>query len=205
MSKRRTYTMSPVAKAQRRAAAWKHGQRAATVLTQTVPPCKKSLCPLTDETERGRCLIKRNMDEQGKPLEICPVQLSVNPDTRQAFMAAMDTGDLTGLREITATLFAGMTNLSQDELAKVMRDGLAIDFDVYNKDGDVVGSGKKVNPAIEPLLKILEMLGVTAPQQAITPKSAGEKTRDGGIGATLDFYARRAALAGPPMKRVGES
>lgn len=204
MSKR-PYTMSAKALARSRGAAWKHGQYAATALTQSVPPCKKSLCPLTDENERGCCAIKRNMDQQGKVLEACPLQLTVNPETRKAFVEAMGSGDLAGMQELVATLFAGLMNLSQDEMAKVLRDGLAIDFDIYNKDGDVVGSGKKVNPAIDPLLKILDSLGVTAAQQAITPKSAGEKKRDDGIGATLDFYARRAALAGPPMKQMGSS
>lgn len=221
---KRKYTTSAATTAQRRKAAWKHGQHAATALTQTVHPCRRDLCPLNRMSGDGtsgcagaepasvaaeavegfdRCETRRLVEGGGKALEACVVELVINPDTRRRYLEALE-GNPDGLREQTATFFAAMANLSEGELAQLQREGLAISFPIFSKDGDEVGTGTKVNPRVEPLQKFLEMLGITAPQQAITPKSAGEKKRDDGIGASLDFYARRAALAAG-AKRVGSS
>jgi hypothetical protein len=201
---KRKYTRSAKTDAQRRGAAFKHGQYAATALTRTVHPCKRSLCPLSGENGDGfdGCATRKGVEEQGRVLEACIVELVINPETRQRYLRALQDGDLEGLQESAATFFAAMSGLSASELAKVQREGLAIDYEIFNKDGDNVGTGVKVNPRVEPLQKFLEMLGLTAAQHAITPKSAGEKKRDDGIGNTLDFYARRAALAAGP-KLVG--
>lgn len=219
---KRKYTTSAATTAQRRKAAWKHGQNAATALTQTVHPCRRDLCPLNRVNADGtslcegsepttsapgategfdRCETRRVVEGSGKQLEACVVELAINPDVRRRYLEALD-GNPDGLREQTATFFAAMANLTERELAELQREGGVISFPIFSKDGDEVGSGTKVNPRVEPLQKFLEMLGMTAAQQAITPKSAGEKNRDDGIGATLDFYTRRAALAGPPMKVV---
>lgn len=220
---KRKYTTSAATTAQRRKAAWKHGQNAATVLTQTVHPCRRDLCPLNRVSDDGtskyggaevsgavideladgfdRCNTRQLVQESGKELEACVVELVINPDVRKRYLEALE-GNLDGLREQTATFFAAMASLSQDELAALQSEGLAVKFDIFGKDGTLAGTGTKVNPRAEPLLKFLENLGMTASQQAITPKSAGEKKRDDGIGATLDFYTRRAALAAGP-KPVG--
>lgn len=225
---KRKYTTSAATTAQRRKAAWKHGQNARTALTQTVHPCRRDLCPLNRVSDDGtslcagseptaaapgaaldvgsgfdRCETRRVVEGSGKQLEACVVELAINPDVRKRYLEALE-GNPDGLREQTATFFAAMANLTEREMAELLREGGVISFPIFSKDGDEVGTGTKVNPRVEPLQKFLEMLGMTAAQQAITPKSAGEKKRDDGIGATLDFYTRRAALAGPPMKRVGE-
>lgn len=199
---KRSYTMSPKAKAQRKGAAWKHGQRAATALTQAVPPCKRSTCPLEGD-EKGNCSIKRMADEKEKVIEVCPLPIAIDASTRKAFLDALQNGDLTGLQELVATLFAGMYGFAISEFGELSREGGAISFDIFGPDGNTV-TGTKVNPRYEPFLKLMDVLGITAGQQAITPKSAGEKKRDDGIGATLDFYSRRAALAAGP-KPVGSS
>lgn len=199
MSKRK-YTMSAKAKAQRRSAAWKHGQRAATALTQSVPPCKKSLCPLEGD-EKGNCSIKRAMEAKDKSMEVCPLPLAVNADTRRAYLTALQNGDFGGLQEMVATLFAGMFGFAMEEFGRLSDEGGSITFDIFGPDGEKA-QGTKVNPRYEPFLKLLEVLGITASQQAITPKSQGEKKRDDGIGNAMDFYRRRAALAGGGLKVI---
>lgn len=173
------------------------------MLTQTVPPCKPSLCPLTDPEQKGRCQIKRDMETANRSLEVCPVQLVVNEATRAKLLKAIESGDPTQAQDLIATLMAGMHELAGSQLAEVMREGLSVDVDVFGSDGERVGSTVKVNPRAEPMLKLLEMVGATAAQQAITPKASGERKRDEGIGKALDFYKRRRELAaatfgGPP-------
>lgn len=186
--------MSAAALDQRRAAAWKTGERSRSLLTRSVPPCKPTLCPLDDPAERGCCAIKRAMNDQEKSLEVCPVHLVVNEATRAKISAAIQSGNTAEVSDLVATLMAGMHHLSERELAQLIDEGLRIESDVY-KDGEYVGSVARVNPRAEPLIKLLEMVGATAAQQAITPKAAGERKRDEGIGNLLDVAKRRNAIA----------
>lgn len=193
--KRRGYTMSPAALAQRHTAAWKTGERAATARGQAIPPCTKRHCPMSDEAEKGNCSIKREVARLGGALERCPLQAEINPEVRRRYAEAIEKGELSGLSEHVALLLAGMDQLARSELAETLREGLMIESEVF-KDGAPVGLVQRTNPRAEPLLKLLAMLGAEASQQSITPKSAGERKRDEGIGGVLDLYKRRAALAG---------
>jgi len=198
--KRRGYTMSPAALAQRRTAAWKTGERAATPMAQALPPCKRSLCPMHDDELKGNCDVKRHAEARGTALERCPVRLVVDQDVREKLVKAIEAGDLTGLAEMQGTLLAAMHGLGRQELAELLQEGLMVQDEVF-RDGESAGVIRKTNPRAEPLLKLLDMLGATAAQQAITPKAAGERKRDEGLGSMLDLYKRRAALAG--AKAVG--
>lgn len=189
----RKYTMSPKALAQRRAAAWKHGERAATALSQAMPPCKRSICPMNEPDEKHNCAVKRQVEAAGGAVDRCPVQIAVNPELRARFVEAIRKGEYEGLAEFTGTLLAGMGELSAQELGRVMDEGLAIDFSTFGPDGEVA-TGKKTNPRAEPLIKLLEMVGATATQQAITPKSRGEQKRDQGLSELADLLTRRAAI-----------
>jgi hypothetical protein len=193
--KRRGYTMSPAALAQRHTAAWKTGERAATAFGQALPPCKRSLCPMTEESgEKGNCSVKRHVEASGGAVERCAVRLVTDDDVRARLVKAIREGDLDGLAELQATLLAAMHGLGTQELAEVIREGLMIESEVF-KDGEPVGTMQRTNPRAEPLLKLLDMLGATAAQQSITPKAVGERKRDEGIGGVLEMYKRRAAIA----------
>lgn len=193
--KRRAYTMSPAARAQRRGAAWKHGGRAASPLSQVLHPCKKCLCPMTDADEKGNCGIKRQAEAAGQAVEHCVVPLAINPEIRDRYVAAVKSGDFEGLAEFIGGLLGGMGHLAHQELGETIREGLAVSFEIFGPDRQSA-TGVKVNPRAEPLLKLLDMLGATAAQQALTPKSRGERERDEGIGGMLEIYKRRSALAG---------
>jgi len=191
----RPRAMSPAAVDRSRAAAWKTGEHGRSLLTRSVVPCKRTTCPLTNPEERGCCSIKRAINERGNNLEVCPVALTVDDGTRAKLLAAITSGDTSQVAELVATLMAGMHQLADSELAQTIKEGgFSVDADVY-KDGEYVGSVAKVNPRAEPLLKLLEMVGATAAQQAITPKAAGERKRDEGIGSLLDVAKRRNAIA----------
>lgn len=189
--------MSPAAIDQRRAAPWKTGERARSLLTQTVHPCKPNLCPLTDPEHRGNCSIKRAMAEQEKNLEACPVALVVNEETRNKIKMAIDGGGLEGVNDLTANILAGMHQLGVNELAKLQRDGFSIERPIVGKDSDgnaeIIGYVPSVNPGAEPTLKLLDMLGATAAAASITNKSRGEKAAAESIDDLARMLAGRAA------------
>lgn len=201
--------MSAAALDQRRAAPWQHGQNARSTLTQIVHPCKPGLCPIENPDERGHCVIKRSFAREQRNLEACPVPIVSNEETRKRIQAAIEKGDGHAMADLQAGLLAQLHDLTASELGKLSEEGLSIESPIVGKNAagetEVVGYTSRVNPRAEPVTKFIEQLGATAAQQAITPKAAGEKKRDDGIGHALDFYARRAALAGPPMKRVESS
>ena len=191
---KRRYTHSPASLAQRRAAPWKHGGRAATALTQAVPPCKKSTCCMTDENEKGNCPVKLAAEAKGQALSACPVALVVNAEVREKFIRAIRDRNIDGLAELSGTGLAGLHGVFERGLEEVTRDGLAVPVSIFGPDG-TEGQTIKANPAVEPLLKLGEMLGFTAAQQAITPKSQGEVKRDEGVAGMLAEFKRRSALA----------
>lgn len=185
--------MSAAARAQRRAAAWKTGQYAATAVAQAFPPCKRSTCPMT-ENEKGNCAIKRQVEADGSALAACPVALVYAPDVRERYVAAIESGEARGLAELAGTALAAMQQLAGQELAKVQTEGLAVEAEIFGPDGDALRQ-LRANPRAEPLLKLLDMLGYSATHQAITPRATAERKADEGIGSIADFLQRRRQLA----------
>lgn len=178
--------MSAAAIDQRRAANWKTGERARSLLTQTVHPCKPGLCPLTDPEHKGNCGIKRSMAEKEKNLEACPVALVTNEETRNRILAAINGGGLEGVNELTANLLAGMHELAASEMLELKKNGFTIERPIINKDGEVSGYVPSLNPSAEPTMKLLEMLGATGAQATITNKSRGDRA----VGESIDDLAK---------------
>lgn len=218
--KRRRYTMSaaareqrraaartPKARAQRRVAARKHGQRASTPLRQLLPACNRRQCPMrnADGDPAYPCPIKQAADAQGHVIESCPVPLVANPEIKAAYQRAIESGDPSGLAGIAATSLAVQTELALTELGKLRTEGFSIERPVFGVDGNgdpiELGSQPTTNPRAFPTLKLLEQLGHTGPQQAATPKAAGERKRDEGIGGMLDHaraLQKKLASGGAP-------
>ncbi len=174
--------LSAKERAQRRAAAVKTGKHAATALGQALPPCKPAVCP-NDGT--GTCDVKRAVEARGGGLSACLVSLG-HYEVMQAYLAAIETGDLKGLAELAATSMAGQLALAHGELAVLMSEGLVVNVPIVsrNADGDleVVAERPIENPRAANTFQLLRQLGHTAADQAITPRSSGERERDQGLG-----------------------
>lgn len=174
--------LSAKERAQRRAAAVKTGQYATSVLAQALPPCKPAVCP---NDGKGTCDLKRAVEARGAGLSACLVSLG-HQDTMQKYLAAIERGDLNGLAELAATSMAGQLALAQGELAALLQEGLVVQVPVVgrNADGDleVVAERPIENPRAANTFQLLRQLGHTATDQAITPKSSGERERDQGLG-----------------------
>jgi hypothetical protein len=174
--------LSAKERAQRRAAAVKTGEYAATALGQALPPCKPAVCP---NGGTGTCDVKRAVEARGAGLSACLVSLG-HQDVMKAYLAAIQTGDLDGLAELAATSMAGQLALAQGELSVLLQEGLVVNVPVIgrNTEGDleVVAERPVENPRAANTLALLRQLGHTAADQAITPKSSGERERDRGLG-----------------------
>ncbi len=178
--------------AQRRGAAWKTGQHAESSLG-SLPPCKPSLCPLGEDG--FPCDLRDKRTEQGKPTERCAPQLLVDPQMHAAFLRARETGDPGELSPIYALLMASMTQLSMMELQNLSKEGgFSITEEYLSKDGDVLTKSVE-NPRGRGALKLLEMVGATADQQGLTPKSRSQANRDDSVADLFTFLgSTRKAL-----------
>jgi hypothetical protein len=169
-------------RAQRRAAAVKTGEYATTALGQALPPCKPAVCP---NNGTGTCDVKRAIESRGAGLSACLVSLG-HHDVVQAYLTAIETGDLQGLAELAATSMAGQLALAQSELSVLLQEGLVVQVPIVGRDAEgnleVVAERPVENPRAANTLALLRQLGHTAADQAITPKSSGERDRDRGLG-----------------------
>ena len=190
--------LSAKERAQRRAAAVKTGEYASTALAQALPPCKPAVCP-NDGT--GTCDVKRAVESRGAGLSACLVSLG-HHDVMQAYLSALQSGDINGLAELAATSMAGQLALAHGELATLLQEGLVIQTPIVgrNAEGDleVIAERPVENPRAANTFQLLRQLGHTATDQAITPKSSGERERDQGLG-----LAGRAAWVSQMRKGLG--
>jgi hypothetical protein len=174
--------LSAIERAQRRAAAVKTGEYATTALAQALPPCKPSVCP---NGGTGTCDVKKAVEARGAGLSACLVSLG-HQDVMQAYLTAIQTGDLDGLAELAATSMAGQLALAQSQLSVLLQEGLVVQVPIVGRDAEgnleVVAERPVENPRAANTLALLRQLGHTAADQAITPKSSGERERDRGLG-----------------------
>ncbi len=141
------------------------------------------------------CALKDQVDGAGGALEACLPDLVSHPEIAAKWKRALETGDVAGLQDFVASSLGGLSVLQNRELIKILKDGLAIEETLYSKDGDELGSRTVANPAAKPFLELTRLLGLTAPDQRLTPKSQDQAARDQGIGALVDFMTdRRRAL-----------
>jgi hypothetical protein len=174
--------LSAKERAQRRAAAVKTGEYATTALGQALPPCKPAVCP---NDRKGTCDVKRAVESRGAGLSACLVSLG-HHDIMEKYLTALQTGDINGLAELAATSMAGQLALAHGELAALMNEGLVVQVPIVGRNAEgeleVVAERPVENPRAANTFQLLRQLGHTAADQAITPKSSGERDRDKGLG-----------------------
>lgn len=192
--------LSAKERAQRRAAAVKTGEYATTALAQALPPCKPAVCP---NGGTGTCDVKRAVEAHGGGLSACLASLGQH-DVMQKYLAAIQSGDLSGLAELAATSMAGQLALAHGELGVLMQEGLVVQVPIVGRNADgeleVVAERPVENPRAANTFQLLRQLGHTAADQAITPKASGERERDHGLGlagrAAWVSQMRRGLAAG---------
>ncbi len=118
------------------------------------------------------------------------------------FADAAETGNLRGVN------LAGARALFETELIRramvktIAVDGVLVDDDMIDRDGNVYGHRTKANPLLEHVTKMAEQLGFTAEQMQLTKKSRGEGLKDKALTDLLEHRAKLSALkAGMPPPR----
>lgn len=175
--------------AQRRTAAWKHGQDAQRPAAQLHGPCKETACPL-----KYPCEIKRAATDQGLTLDRCALSSATapSPHAEAAYLAALESGDSRSLDSIVARGLGQMATMFERELELLGDEGLRASVPVVDREGNVVDETPIENPRARNTFKLAEMLGITAGQAGLTRKAKAEIRRDDEIGGLLGFVAETA-------------
>jgi hypothetical protein len=189
--------------AQRQSAAVKTGEHSRRLLGAALPPCKTAVCP--EEAQGGQgypCDVKKGVEARGGGLAVCLVHLG-QADVAARFRDAIVEGRTERLAELRSLSLAAYQALEHGELEKLLAEGLTIDRPIVGFDE----AGPKVldhivvaNPRAENLIRVSKLLGNTADDQVITPKSRGEKAANDGVGQ----MGRAAWLAGLRRGLSGE-
>lgn len=132
------------------------------------------------------------------------------------FAEALEQGRPEVLNPTMAEALETLAAIARKNSAALLAEGLAVDSVVMGAEGPmtypvgaigtdgrdlsgVVVVERKTNPLAGPTFKALEMIGATAQDQALTPKSSGEKRRDdsiGGIFAQMVAARERLGIQG---------
>jgi hypothetical protein len=108
----------------------------------------------------------------------------------EAFHAALEEGDFSGVEAISSLALAESELVRRQAVDDILERGVAFDEPVLNGKGEAIGTRHRVNPLLEPMRHLDEMLGHTADQRRITPKSRGGEAANA---AALAFRLKRDA------------
>jgi len=147
------------------------------------------------------CALKGQVERAGGAMTVCLPDLATHPEISEAYRRAIVDGDLEALAHINADALAGMHALHRGELRKLLDEGLREDVPIVDKWGDVVGSRPLANPRSFPFLELSKLVGVTADQQAATPKARGETQRAVSEAQHLEWMRTQAGRFGSPAER----
>ncbi len=153
--KKRRYTLTRKALAQRRRAALKTGEHAELPVNRLAGRISREETP-------------------GSPA------VQVDAELVKLFEQALD-GDPKTLRELTAGQMAALVSPFHAELAQLQEEVLAQEVPILDPDGEPLEdeNGEVIcrtisNPRAEPVLKLAQLLGLSAEQLRLTPKSRSE-------------------------------
>ncbi len=108
-------------------------------------------------------------------MEVCLVTFVTDPAVQDAYLKALQ-GDQGALLPLVAQSLASGHQLLDRELKGLLEgDGFALTEDVVSKDGEAIGERRVANPAALPTLRLMELMGATAAQQTVTPKSRAKR------------------------------
>jgi hypothetical protein len=149
--------------------AWKTGQYAQTLIRRHRKPCL-STCPNFNDC---------SMIETGKAAPGMECQDKENlVETFNIIRNAIESGDLTDLKEILSMLLAKQTHIIADVMDGILQDGAEIILDKYDKDGNVIGHDLKPHPGLLSLSKLMGEAGITFKDMMATPKEITKAGRE---------------------------
>lgn len=108
------------------------------------------------------------------------------PEILAAALEAMNGGNLDGVNGLGAQAFAEAELIRRDTVDRIRDDGVTVEDQILNGDGEAIGVRKKAHPLFEPLRHLYAILGYTAPEMQLTRKSRGEGEKDAAMTALLN-------------------
>jgi hypothetical protein len=202
--KRRPYTLTPAALAQRKAAAstpakaeamkgnknaWKTGEHAQGLIRQIFRPCK-STCP------QYPCSIVS--EGETEPGEAC-LDKAQFVRSIQAVESALKDGKLDDFKAIAAVQIAGGIEVIQRLIADILEDGTVVKSEKWDKEGTVLGYELKNHPALPFLAKLMEAMNMTPQDMMATPliikKQKTEEKKAKGLADIMSGFGKN--LSGP--------
>ena len=196
--KRRPYTLSEAALAQRRAAssspahaesmkgnrnAWKTGEHAQGFIRQIFRPCK-STCP------QYPC----NLIEDGdtRPGSECLDKAEVVRNIA-AVQRAIKNGDLDDFKDIVAVRLGSILDILAKLQEDIHRDGTMIKSQKWGKDGKLLGYEIKPHPSFLAIGDLYKVLNVSPSDMMITPKEIKKNNADEKTSETLATLMSKVA------------
>ena len=172
--KRRPYTLTPDALAQRKKAAkspnkskgmegntnaYKTGEHCEGFIRQVFRPCL-STC------EKYPCAIVK--EGETEPGEVCLDKVNFIK-TLQAVQSALKDNKLEDLKDLAALRIAGGFEVVQRLISEVLEDGATLYSEKYDKEGKLLMRELKNHPVLPFLAKLMEVLNLTPQDMMITP------------------------------------
>lgn len=188
---RRSYTMTPAAREQRRKAGkkraekcpnpnWKHGRYAESFIT-SLKPCK------TTCTKYPCSLINEGATEPG---ETC-LDVSSIIQTARAIYKAMEHKDYNDFNGIANLTISKSMHVLKTLLEDIVRDGPTIKREKHNSEGKVIGHDIIHHPALNVLPKMIADLGMTPQEFMLTPRALTKQhSEEEGVKTIADLMAR---------------
>lgn len=173
---------SPQELEQRRGAAHKTGQYAATAMRRSYPPCSEKHCPL-----EFPCEVRQAADAEGTVLSRCVVEMATSDQVVEDVLDGIRTGDLSAIEEMQARCFARLSRFEEKEGSRLEREGFTAKKPLFAKDGTHLGDVPIIDPAVPFYLETAKMMGVEAKQLGITRTSAAKAQRDKSIADHFDW------------------
>lgn len=116
-----------------------------------------------------------------------PVAAGQLPEIDVEILEALEAGDDQALQRIQHTGLGQLYVYFTEELERLRRETATNEKPVVDDEGGVVEKIVRENPRAKVVLKLAEILGITADQQVATPKSRGEKSAQDVIKDYLTF------------------
>jgi hypothetical protein len=101
-----------------------------------------------------------------------------------AYLAAAE-GEFAALDPLHVEAMAESELLRREMVREVQERGVLVEEALIDKDGRAAGTRIKANPVLEPMRRFSEILGHTADQLRLTPKSRGEESKSVALAAAF--------------------
>ena len=129
------------------------------------------------------------------------------PQILQAVIAALQ-GDGLEFNAISAQAIAEAEVLRRETVERIRKDGVAVEDQILNSEGNAIGVRTRAHPLIEQLRHLHAILGQSAEEMRLheqEPRPGRARRRDGGVSPAPRSPARRRQQNAAPVSKGDEA